>query len=82
MASKDLHLAQILARETNTAMPVLDFLIAEGPARSERQQSHALILHACLLHRGGCRWHFHRRGFVGWNAGMAGQGAVQHYCVR
>jgi len=30
MASKDLHLAQILARETNTAMPVLDFLIAEA----------------------------------------------------
>lgn len=30
MASKDLHLAQVLARETNTAMPVLDFLIAEA----------------------------------------------------
>jgi hypothetical protein len=30
MASKDLHLAQVLARETNTAMPVLDFLIREA----------------------------------------------------
>jgi 3-hydroxyisobutyrate dehydrogenase-like beta-hydroxyacid dehydrogenase len=30
MASKDLYLAQVLARETNTRMPVLDFLIREA----------------------------------------------------
>jgi len=59
MASKDLHLAQILARETNTPMPVLDFLIAQALPEPERQQSHPLILHGLPTALGGCRWHFH-----------------------